>query len=112
MRMHGGSHDATDAKTAHYGKQQILRSGIIKSANAANVSVRDMAFISNISIAKLTLVTEKENQGIEISDAVKEAIENLRRSVETSNTGFGIMSASVAMLAGYILRTLEEKYSL
>lgn len=106
VRMQGGSHDATDAKTAHYAIQQILKSGIIRTASSANVPANDVSSTAGIN-RKTTVYIAEEHLEIDIPDSVKQRIEDLRDI--TNNVGFGIISASVAMLAGYIVRTLEER---
>lgn len=113
IRMGGGSHDATDAKTAHYAIQQILKTGIIKASTSANVlSTNDTSFTStsilNYKSVQRTNVYS-EILEIDIPNEIKESIENL--NTVTENVGFGIISASVAMLSGYIVRTLLERIS-
>jgi hypothetical protein len=109
IRMRGGSHDATDANAAHYAIQNILKSGIIKSAPSANVSV-DITSISTVIIPPtptMTVVIPEEDLQFDLPDSINDSIAELR--CESYHVGFGIISASVAMMAGYIIKTLEER---
>jgi hypothetical protein len=80
IRMRGGSHDATDANAAHYTIQNILKSGIIKSAPSANVSVHTTS-ISTVIIPPtptMTIIIPEKDLQFDLPDSINESIAELR----------------------------------
>jgi hypothetical protein len=110
VRMGGGLHDVTDARTAHYALQHILKSGIVHavSSASANISASDTSYTSCVTICKnRNSLNEEDNLEIDLPEYIRENIQNFGE--ETNKVGYGLRSASVAMLTGYIVRTLDER---
>jgi hypothetical protein len=55
----------------------------------------------------MTVVIPEEDLQFDLPDSINDSIAELR--CESYHVGFGIISASVAMMAGYIIKTLEER---
>ncbi|KAJ3651935.1 hypothetical protein Zmor_017939 [Zophobas morio] len=104
VRLRGGSNDATDARAAEYALRQILRCGIVKASTSANIS-ETMSFVSTAP-SKTREVVEQHIEDMVLPFQLRMKIQNLKTNMPANNT---IYSASVAFLAGYIIKKLNDK---
>jgi hypothetical protein len=110
VRLRGGSNDATDARGAEYALRQILRCGIIKSSKSANIA-GNVDCVSSAELPRQDLRHTMETEtalDLILPIEVKIKIQNLRRNNITPVNN--IYSASVAFLAGFILKKLDDKF--
>ena len=112
VRLRGGSNDATDARAAEYALKQILKCGIIKTSKSANVA-SNVDFVSKHHILPSTSSSSTQEHHKHCSDLVLpfttlQQLRNLHNvQMLTDNT---VYSASVAFLAGYIIKKMNDKF--
>ena len=125
-RLKGGSNDATNERSAEYALRQILRCGIIKASSSANTVTNT----DSISRAQMTLthtehyIISEVDHGVDVTMRaatqltpltpenlpldLNDKLENLSASAEPSEN---IYSASVAFLAGYVIKKINDKWA-
>jgi hypothetical protein len=108
VRLRGGSNDATDARTAEYALRQILRCGIVKASKSSNTAT-NIDYVSSATITKQNFNPPSDLVGpdIVLPFNVLEKIRNLSNIFIPDNT---IYTASIAFIAGYILKKLNETF--
>lgn len=106
VRMKGGSQDATDAQAADNAIRRIVQCGLVKTATSANV-FSDCNYDSPIGQIKPESTNTILTSSIELPEDLRELIDDLQHL--STHLDYGILSASVAFLAGYIARTIEER---
>lgn len=109
VRLKGGSNDATDARAADYALRQILRCGIVKASHSSNTA-ENVNYISPANILNLQENREsftKHTEQLIFPIEVRRNIHNLKKCIIPDNN---IFSASVAFLAGYIIKKLEDLF--
>jgi hypothetical protein len=113
VRLKAGSNDATDARTAEYALRRILRCGIVKSSESSNTA-ENVNYVSSAKLRKfkssnLNSLFDLCEPDLILPFQLLEKIRNLSKPiiVNPKNT---IYAASVAFIAGYIVKKLNEKF--
>lgn len=104
VRLRGGSNDATDARTAEYALRQILRCGLVKCADSANIH-QAISFVSSAELSRSRDIEKTENLLI-LPFELQVKIHALCSNIIPESS---IYSASVAFLAGYILKKIDDR---
>ncbi|KAJ3660023.1 hypothetical protein Zmor_011679 [Zophobas morio] len=104
VRLRGGSNDATDGRAAEYAMRQILRCGIVKTSKSSNTA-STVNYVSHAFVQNLNSRTDTEDLILPMELKIK--IFNLCKDIVPRAD---IYSASVAFLAGYIIKKIDDKF--
>lgn len=106
VRLKCGSNDTTDARSAEYALRQILRCGVVKASSSSNIA-ESFSSVSSAPLESSLLVTPNNKEELLLPMDVRIHIQNLQKNDVPDAS---IYSASVAFVAGYIIRKVEQKF--
>lgn len=98
---------------AHYSIKRIVLSGLLKTSKSANVA-SECSYMNNIgpkNICNITLRTQSCNDGSDCPLLPKEIYEEINDIYNPSSSTLypGVISNSIAFLAGCTLLTIKER---
>ena len=89
IRLKGGSNDATDARAAEYGLQQILRCGVLIASASANTAGRINHVRHNqFGIRRSTII--EHNEDVLLPDYLNSKIYGLYRNEDSENNLYSV----------------------